>query len=603
MVSLLILVLLLLVFLFIGFMNISKFYQTYSFLLASKPLFIIFFLTGSNEILSQSTFAPVNSDYYHLIDRYEIKQGKFSDGFHTAAKPYLRKGIAVFADSVISHVYPDSDLEIFHRFQISKTDQFNLQYLQNDNWEWTEKAKNGSKKPIFNFFYKKKSDLFHFHNKDFDVHVNPVIYFQAGNQINDTNVLFINTRGIELRGMINNKIGFYTFMADNQARFPDYVRSRIDTFKVVPGEGFWKRFKKTGVDFLTARGYITFNIIKNISVQFGHDKNFIGNGYRSLILSDYSSSYLFLKLNTKIWKINYQNIFAEMISTGRSISNQIFPKKYCAFHHLSINVTKNLNIGLFESIVFGREDSLYYGQFDFNYLNPIIFYRSVEQQLGSPDNAFMGTDFKWNFLKHFSFYGQVVLDEFLLKEIRPGRDSTGWWGNKHAFQLGIKYIDVAGISNLDLQLETNIARPYIYAHFNNFTNYTHYNQPLAHPLGANFREVIAIVRYQPLGKLQIVGKLISATYGTDSSGSNWGGNVLLNYAAHEQEYNNKIAQGVKTNMIFADLTISYQVKHNLFIDLKQVYRKLDSDLERRDNETFFISLAIRLNIAQRLHEF
>ncbi|MBW8051321.1 MAG: capsule assembly Wzi family protein [Cytophagales bacterium] len=554
---------------------------------------------GSNGVLSQSTYLPVNSDYYHLIDRYEIKHGKFSDGFHTAAKPYPRKGIAAFADSLFILVGD----EYAHPLQISKTDQFNLKFLQNDSWEWTEKANNDSKKPIFNFFYKKKSDLFHFHNKDFDVHVNPVLYFQIGDLINEID--FINTRGIELRGMINNKIGFYTFMADNQARFPDYVRSRIDTFKAVPGEGFWKGFKKTGVDFLTARGYITFNIIKNIGVQFGHDKNFIGNGYRSLILSDYSSSYLFLKLITNVWKINYQNIFAEMVYDFRRFktSNTIVPKKYFALHHLSVNITKNINIGLFESIVFGREDSLYYGQFDFNYLNPVIFYRSVEQQLGSPDNAFMGIDFKWNFLKHFSFYGQVVLDEFLLKEIRPGRDSTGWWGNKHAFQMGLKYIDVAGISNLDLQLETNIARPYIYAHFNNFTNYTHYNQPLAHPLGANFREVIAIVRYQPIGKLQIVGKLISATYGTDSSGSNWGGNVLLNYATHEQEYNNKIAQGIKTNLLFADLTISYQVRHNLFIDLKQIYRKLDSDLDRRDNETFFISLAIRLNIAQRLHEF
>ncbi|MCH8319270.1 MAG: hypothetical protein IIA88_12400 [Bacteroidetes bacterium] len=485
------------------------------------------------------------------------------------------------------------------------TDQFNLLYLQNDNWEWTENANNDSKKPIFNFFYKKKSDLFHFHNKDFDVHVNPVIYFQAGNQINDTNVLFINTRGIELRGMINNKIGFYTFMADNQARFPDYVRSRIDTFRAVPGEGFWKIFKKNGVDFLTARGYITFNIIKNISVQFGHDKNFIGNGYRSLILSDYSSSYLFLKLNTNVWKINYQNIFAEMILTDRSISNQIFPKKYCAFHHLSVNITKNVNIGLFESIVFGREDSLYFGQFDFNYLNPIIFYRSVEQQLGSPDNALLGLDFKWNFLKQFSLYGQIVLDEFLLEAIKA---RAGRWENKHAYQLGIKYIDVAGISNLDLQLETNIVKPYTYAHKSNFTSYSHFNQPLGHPLGANFYEMIGIVRYQPTARLNITGKFIAATYGTDNCytadtcpQTNFGGNILVNYSSHLDT--NKIAQGIKTNLIFADLTLTWQLKHNLFIDFKQVYRKLDSELEQRDNITVYTSLAIRLNIGQRLHEF
>ena len=49
---------------------------------------------------AQSVFAPLNQDYYHLIDRYEIKRGKFSEGFHTTVKPYTRKGIVQLVDSV-----------------------------------------------------------------------------------------------------------------------------------------------------------------------------------------------------------------------------------------------------------------------------------------------------------------------------------------------------------------------------------------------------------------------------------------------------------------------------------------------------------------------
>src|SRR5690606_25152298 len=81
----------------------------------------------------------------------------------------------------------------------------------------------------------------------------------------------------------------------------------------VPGYGFYKPFKTNGVDYFDARGYITFNVAKYIDVQFGYDKNFIGNGYRSLFLSDWGNSNLFLKLNTKIWKINYQNLFMELM--------------------------------------------------------------------------------------------------------------------------------------------------------------------------------------------------------------------------------------------------------------------------------------------------
>ena len=60
------------------------------------------------------------------------------------------------------------------------------------------------------------------------------------------------------------------------------------------------------------------------------------------------------------------------------------------------------------------------------------------------------------------------------------------------FRRGIKYINAFNLRNFDLQLETNIVRPYTYQHNDSIDNYSHYNQPLAHPLGANFAEVIAI---------------------------------------------------------------------------------------------------------------
>ena len=44
-----------------------------------------------------------------------------------------------------------------------------------------------------------------------------------------------------------------------------------------------------------------------------------------------------------------------------------------------------INIGLFESIVFSRPN-----HFELQYLNPVIFYRTVEQMVGSPDNAMIG---------------------------------------------------------------------------------------------------------------------------------------------------------------------------------------------------------------------
>jgi hypothetical protein len=94
--------------------------------------------------------------------------------------------------------------------------------------------------------------------------------------------------------MIANKIGFSASIVDNQERDPMYVQAWENKFKSVPGAGYYKDFKGTGFDYFDARGYFTFNITKYIDVAFGYDRNFIGNGYRSLFLSDFSNNILFL---------------------------------------------------------------------------------------------------------------------------------------------------------------------------------------------------------------------------------------------------------------------------------------------------------------------
>lgn len=550
----------------------------------------------------QSAFVPLNQDYYHLVDRYEILYNKFANLVYTTTKPYTRKGVANFADSIRKANQTQG-------FSLTPTDQFNIQYLLNDNAEWADSVNNLSKFSIFKTFYKTKADFLQVKTKNFDFHINPVIYFNYGQEnystgISNRNIgeerTYINTRGVEFRGMIGKRLSFYAFLTDNQAFFPKYARNKIDELNAVPNEGFWKKMDNGGVDYFTAKGYITFNILKNVSLQFGHDKNIYGVGHRSLFLSDFSSNYLFLKLNTQIWKFNYTNIFAQMTADVLA-ANDVFPKKYAVFHHLGINITRNLNIGLFESVVYARKDGRINDTFEFGYLNPIMFYRSVEQNLGSADNSLLGMDFKWNFLNRFQLYGQILLDEFVLKEFL--QENKGWWANKQALQLGAKWIDI--VPNMDLQVETNIIRPYTYTHFNNeeLSNYANYKQAIAHPLGANFYEYIGILRYQPVPQLALTAKLIYARSGQDKTGKNWGSNILLDNTTRVQDYGNSTAQGIKTSLLFADFTASYQFRHNLFIDAKFLYRNLDSEIDEQKSKTTMISLSLRLNIAQRLQEF
>jgi hypothetical protein len=270
-------------------------------------------------------------------------------------------------------------------------------------------------------------------------------------------------------------------------------------------------------------------------------------------------------------------------------------------HHLSINATRWLNIGLFESVVFSRGN-----RFEFSYMNPIILYRSIERANGSPDNVNLGLNFKALVANHLQFYGQFFLDEFRSKELFAGR---GWFGNKFGVQLGGKYFDALGIKNLDLQGEVNVVRPFTYQHYDTLANYTHYNQPLAHPLGAGFGEVIGIARYQPIRNLYLTVKGMYYRQGLDSNNSNFGSNPFRNYNQNtpvnpvETEYGYKLTNGIGSTTLSLNFNASYELKENLFIDLGATHRRRSYEVTLADFTTTYVYGGIRLNIGRRDYDF
>lgn len=540
------------------------------------------------------------------MERLEIKAKDDSALNFSKTRPFSRKAILnSFGNTVIAPAggaESKSSLSLStskNVISLSKVDQYNLNSLLMNNTEFTGNwGKFRSKKPIGKRFYQTPPNLYEVHIKDFDLVINPVIQVTVSKEKDNDETLYLNTRGLTLRGKIANKIGFYAYITDNQEKDPKYVRDWVNMRKAVPGQGFYKPFKTNGYDYFDARGYFTFNVTKYIDVAFGYDKNFIGNGHRSLFLGDNSSSNLFLKMNTRIWKINYQNLFMELHSAEIPGGDKLLPKKYAAMHHLDVSVTKWLNIGLFEGVIFGRKD-----RFDFGYLNPIIFYRSIEQQNGSFDNSVVGLDAKANIDRKIQLYGQLSLDEFLLGEITKSR---GYWGNKIGVQIGAKYIDAFGISNLDLQLEHNRIRPFTYSHRDSVANYTHYNQPLAHPLGANFSEYIGIARYQPAPKWLAVAKLIYYQQGRDSSSQSYGSNILLPNVApfRNGDYGYTIGSGWKTNVFYASFLLSYEWRENFFLELNAIYRKQDTKTTPITSaNTSVVSFGIRWNMHRREFDY
>lgn len=551
-------------------------------MLRSLSLLSLLFCTAA--AWGQAAFVPLGHNTYHLIDRFDIKYGKVIEPYvHTGYKPYSRKEVAELAESII-----DNNITGNKRFN------YNVRNLLWDNEEWTSDTLIASKKAVFNTFYRKPASLYSVETDDFVLKINPALQFELGGQPGSDGLRFKNSRGVEVRGSIKKKLSFYTFLTDNQARGMDYVQQHIKDESAVPGNGYYKDFRTTGVDYFTARGYIIFNVLDHIDVQVGHDKNFIGNGYRSLFLSDYGNSYFFMKLQTTVWRITYTNLFTEMTATYNRGGDRLLPKKYGAFHHLNINIAKGVDLGFFEGVIYERDRG-----FELQYLNPIIFYRAVEQALGSPDNSIVGADFKINLFRAIQLYGQVMFDEFNFAHLKA-RD--GWWANKFGLQAGVKYIDAFTVKNLDLQAEFNFVRPFTYTHNTTATTYTHYNQPLAHPLGANFWELVTIARYQVLPELWVTGTFIYYQKGLDDVGENWGGNIFLSNVddngqlTTEREFGNKMVQGKRSNVALFDLLVSYQARHNLFCDLNLIYRNASGDLPAYVSSQFYVGFGVRLNM-------
>jgi len=569
------------------------------------------------SLQAQTTYLQLGQDDYQLLDRLETRQGFLDRNLFMANQPVSRKGAVAFLESVRDIDAGDGVND--GGIGLTNIDHYLIAHAISVSGEWASKGDGAipSRHPWFKgAFYNKQPDLLHVKTPNFFLVANPVISVsglsESSSQPLAKTGLLASSRGVEIRARIADKIGVYTYFADNQEQVPSfvdqYINNRHPGFQAVPGADYYQNPSAQTYDYLQARGYIDFAAIKDVvNVTFGYDKHFIGDGIRSLFLSDFAPPATFLRLNTRIWKLNYQNLYLELTPQYTRGGDQQLPHKYATIHHLSINATRWLNIGLFESTIFDRGN-----RFEFSYMNPVILYRSIERANGSPDNVNLGLNLKVIAAKHLQFYGQILFDEFKSSELFSG---DGWFGNKYGVQMGGKYFDFFGIPNLDVQGELNIVRPFTYSHYDTNANYTHYNQPLAHPLGAGFQELIGLIRYRPLPGLYLSMKVLYYKQGLDTmlttgKMSNYGSNPFLNYSENtpvntaNPEYGYTLTNGLKTTTLSVNVNASFELRENLYIDLGATHRVVSYDNGTMPDYTdnYFYG-GLRLNIVRKDYDF
>lgn len=479
---------------------------------------------------------------------------------------------------------------------------------QNLQFDWRDQFIFGAEVPRegrWRKFYSSSPHFFSVREDDFKLNLNPIWQFNLGYDQNVENVLFTNSRGLELTGIIDERITFKTSLTENQIQYAGYIKDVADSIGLIPREGFWKEYNGTTTDFFRVQGHVDISLTKNTGAQLGFGRHFIGNGERSMLLSDFSNSYPYLRITTDVWKFKYTNIFASLIADvftfeGGTLGSRTYPKKYMAAHYLEIELGKKASLGLFESVIIGRADSLSTSRFKPEYFNPVIFYRALEQQEGSPDNVLLGLNGNWTPFPKLMFYGQFLLDELIIGELTAGNN---WWGNKYGFQIGAKYFDL--FQGFDLVVELNGSRPFTYGHADVFTSYTHYLQPLAHPFGANFTEYLLKLKYQPISRLMVQGVFLNASYGVDdpSIDFTFGKNPNLSYNLRDGDYDHLWKQGIMSTLSYSELYVAYELKHNLFLDLKVIRRSENFENSTTGKNSTVFSGGFRWNIVNRTYWF
>jgi len=528
------------------------------------------YLKFDNPQLGSHLNIPFSHSYY---SQFDDEMNQVGANNHTASKPYNYTEVSKYYN------------------------------LKEENQKLLKTKKGWWGKKIWN------ENLVEIQGEDYWFTLNPIFDLQLGkSDPSVSNYTYVNTRGIQFNGGLGKDLNFTTTIYESQGRFADYFNRYAETLApdggdpaIIPGMGIAKVFKSDAYDFPLAEANLAYTPSQFLNLNLGYGRNFMGDGYRSLLLSDGASPYPYVKMNTTFWKIKYTNLYTWLKDVRPEVTaDRTYATKFAASHYLSLNVTKHWNIGLFESVIWTNKNNR---GFDMSFVNPIIFYRSVEfASSARSGNAMLGLTSKYKWNNQITFYGQFLLDEFSLSDVKAGQKS---WKNKFGIQMGAKYFNAFNIKNLLLQAEYNIVRPYVYSHSEAITNYGHNNQSLGHQWGGNFKELVAIARYHN-GRYYADAKLIIGTRGLDFNNAtdtyNYGSDIYRSYnESRPYETGVVVGQGNKTNVFMADLQAGYLINPatNMKLFGSLLYRNFSPATETATaikESTTWLSVGLRCDV-------
>ena len=514
---------------------------------------------------AQSVYLPSSYQLYQKFngDIYSVKSS-----FHTSLRPFL-------IDSLISHTY-DSVLNVG---------------VSTDRKSWLNRK-------IFN------EHLFDVQTKDYTFYGDILVDLQAGNDFKAKRSTNLNTRGFQFGGTVGTKFSFYTSGFEDQGKFADYYNDVVNKNGFIPGQAYARHYngqKQQSQDWSYVTAILSYTPIKQLNVTLGEDKMFVGDGYRSLLLSDYAANMPLLRATVNLGPVQYMATWAylEDITEPKYDGFGNNRRKWALFHYLDWNVSNRVSFGFFNAVITPEADAQgNRGGFDLNFINPVLFSSSQGPSAQPKDNVLVGFTGKYKIFDKTAIYGQLLLDKFKGSDFFSGNSTD----NTNGVQLGIRGADIFKVDRLNYLFEFNTVKPYTYSNQQSISSYAFYGDPLAHPFGANFREFLGIMNYS-IGRFDFQGQLDYAKYGLDALATDNNGKAITKPFVPTENTTTTIGQGLSTQLYYAEGTVSFLInpKYNLRFELSGLYRQEKNSVA--DNKTTLVTFGLRSSFRNLYHDF
>ncbi len=339
-----------------------------------------------------------------------------------------------------------------------------------------------------------------YHDSLFRISIKPIYGIKT--YANHDSVSFQRWGGGILNGYIGKNFGFYMSLSDHQHKYntirPNFLTKEQGA--ILKGEDY-RDFSEIRGGFTWSWNWGSLGLIKDhLAWGEGYNGSNIFSGRTP------STTMINFEINPAKWfgfKYIHARLASDILDSNKTYRyssggvRKVMREKYIVANMFTFKPFKNFHISAGNSLVYSDEG------IQIQYLNPFMFYKSVDDTYNSTDNqaghnAQMFASISSRNIKYLHLYTTAFVDEISIRRMRdPQRHS-----NFVSLKAGLRASNVFK-SNINFTAEYTRTNPLTYQHFIPTTSFETNKYCMGHYLKDNAEEMFFALEYKPFSRLLI----------------------------------------------------------------------------------------------------